>query len=64
MLPQGTECFRRKAQSTLEQHRCELHRSIYTDFFFQYMHTMVLYHVQLVESVEAEPQIWKADYEI
>ena len=50
-------------QLTFEQHKFELHRPTYTWIFFS-INTTVLHDRWLVESLDAELQIWKADYKV
>ena len=47
-------------QSTLEQHGFELHKSTNTQHLSQYIHA-VAHNLRLVESVDAERQLWRAD---
>lgn len=45
---------------TFEQHRFDLHGPTY----FSIVSTIVLHDIQLVESTDAEPLIWRADYKV
>ena len=47
-------------QSALEQHGFELHKSTNTQHLSQYIHA-VAHNLRLVESVDAERQLWRAD---
>ena len=51
-------------QLTLEQHGFELCGSIYRQIVFQCIHTTVLHSLLLVDSADAELQIWRAHSKI
>ena len=47
---------------TLQQHVFELHTPLICGFFS--INTKILHDLQLAESTDAKPQIWKIDYKV